>query len=207
MRLFGNISLAKIRFESDNPARRFIEKAEQSLNRATGLTNQLQTFAKGGVPATEAGEALLGGGRKGEQVKKTEISRRMRILLMDDEEMVREVVPEMLGVCGFDVETANDGGEALEKYRQAMGSGNRFDGVVMDLTVPGGRGGKEAVGKLREIDPGAMAIVSSGYAEDPIMSGYREYGFQGVIAKPFKIEKLRRELQRVFDIETVEKRN
>jgi PAS domain S-box-containing protein len=358
MGLFGNISLAKMKLAADNPARGFIEKAEQSLERATGLTNQLLTFAKGGAPLREevslpelveqtvqfdlsgssvkavfetapdlwkasvdrgqmhqvfsnltinARQAMEEGGiltiamdnceiasfdavglpsgkylkitvadqgrgidrqylgkifdpyfttrqggrglglattysiiakhgglievdsevgrgttftlylpalETGETApvvsketleKKAEVAKRLRILLMDDEEMVRQVVQEMLEVLDFDVETAVDGADALEKYRQAMVMSSPFDGVIMDLTIPGGMGGKVAVQKLLEIDPDAKAIVSSGYADDPIMAGYGEYGFKGVIAKPYKIDEMQKELARIFAVRAAEK--
>jgi CheY-like chemotaxis protein len=113
---------------------------------------------------------------------------RGRVLIMDDEEIIREVAGELLSCMGCEVETANDGAEALEKYKMAHDAGEPFDAVIMDLTVPGGMGGKEAVKKLLEIDPGAKAIVSSGYSNDPIMARFREYGFCEVILKPYTVK-------------------
>jgi nitrogen-specific signal transduction histidine kinase/ActR/RegA family two-component response regulator len=350
MGLFGNISLAKMKLEADNPALPFIENAEKSLERATGLTNQLLTFAKGGVPVREevslpelvkqtiefdlsgrpvkavfetapelwkvnvdrrqmhqvfsnltinAMQAMPEGGfltismenielfpggvaglpagkylkikmadqgagideghldkifdpyfttkqdgrglglatvysiisRHGGSIEvasvvgvgttftlylpamesvdamptaggkpddKVEMSKRARILVMDDEDMVRDVVREMLEFFGFDVETAADGTAALKSYRQASEAGSRFDCVIMDITIPGGMGGKEAVRRLLEMDAGAKAIVSSGYAEDPVMAGYNEYGFKGAIAKPYRMDQLKKEIDRVL---------
>lgn len=354
MGLFGNISLAKMKLADDAPARVFIEKAEKSLERATGLTNQLLTFAKGGVPVREevslpelvkqtvefdlsgspvkavfetapelwkvnvdrrqmhqvfsnlainARQAMPEGGMltvlmknsglspgekeglpAGRYIKitvkdqgcgieeqnldkifdpyfttkhdgrglglattysiiskhdglidvdsevgrgttftvylpaaesggqtsalegKKEVengkgSKQMHVMIMDDEEMVRDVVGEMLEISGFEVERAADGAVALELYRKAMETGSRFDGVIMDITIPGGMGGKEAVRKLLDMDPDAKAIVSSGYADDPIMAAYKEYGFSGAIAKPFRLDALKNELVRVLGIE------
>jgi two-component system cell cycle sensor histidine kinase/response regulator CckA len=113
-----------------------------------------------------------------------------KILVMDDEEMVREVLGRILARLGYEAEFAGDGGEAIEKFVQAHGSGQRFAGVILDLTVPGGLGGKETMARLLEIDPGTKGIVSSGYADDPIMADFQEYGFSGVIAKPYKISEL-----------------
>jgi PAS domain S-box-containing protein len=113
-----------------------------------------------------------------------------RILVMDDEEDVSEVAAEMLQHLGYQVKTTKDGGEAVNAYRQALDEGEPFAGVITDLTVPAGMGGKETVRRLLEIDPQAKVIVSSGYANDPIMSEYASYGFKGVIPKPYKLEEL-----------------
>jgi CheY-like chemotaxis protein len=113
-----------------------------------------------------------------------------RILVMDDEEIIRDVLSSMLEFLGYEVEFSLDGQDALDKYREAMQGDKRFDAIIMDLTIPGGKGGKEAIHDLREIDPRVRAIVSSGYSNDPVMSNFTEYGFTGVVKKPFKIEEL-----------------
>ncbi|MHC1744700.1 MAG: response regulator [Syntrophobacteraceae bacterium] len=112
------------------------------------------------------------------------------ILVMDDEAVIRSVVGDMLGHLGYSVAFAEDGSEAIEIYRKALSSGKSFDGVIMDLTVEGGMGGKEAIQKLRIIDPNVKAVVSSGYSHDPIMSHFKEYGFCGVLDKPYKLSDL-----------------
>lgn len=121
-----------------------------------------------------------------------------RALIMDDEEMVRSVLSSLLKHMGFDTELAADGEEAIDLYNKAMESGRPFDVVIMDLTVPGGMGGKEAIKKLVEIDPGVKAIVSSGYSDDPIMSKYTEYGFVGMVGKPYKVKELSDQLLSVI---------
>ncbi len=113
-----------------------------------------------------------------------------RILVMDDEEVIRKMLYTMLNLAGYEVEVTCDGAEALHKYAQAQESGQPFDIVIMDLTIPGGMGGKEAVKKMLEIDPDAKVIVSSGYATDPIMSEYKKYGFSAVITKPYSVNQL-----------------
>lgn len=123
---------------------------------------------------------------------------RGRILVMDDEEGVREAVGAMLKHLGYKVDFAIDGNEAIEKYRIARKSGRSFDLLIMDLSVPGGLGGKEAVSRLLEIYPDVKAIVSSGYSNDPVMSEYRKYGFMGVITKPYKIDELSKTIQEVI---------
>lgn len=122
----------------------------------------------------------------------------MRILLMDDERLVREAAGRMLQRLGHAVVSARDGTEAIDLFRRAAGDGTGFDLVIMDLTIPGGMGGEEAITLLREIDPGVRAIVSSGYSIDPVMANFREFGFDGFIPKPYRLEEMRRAISRVL---------
>ena len=117
-----------------------------------------------------------------------------RILFMDDEEMIRHVTGEILGTLGYEVEFAREGAEAIERYRKAREEGRPFDAVIMDLTISGGMGGKDAIRKLIELDPSVKAIVSSGYSNDPVMSHYTDYGFKDVIVKPYTSAELSRKL-------------
>ncbi|GAB4362618.1 MAG: hypothetical protein Kow00128_02510 [Deltaproteobacteria bacterium] len=121
-----------------------------------------------------------------------------RVLVMDDEEMVRTVAVEILHSLGYETEAVEDGECAVAAYREAMERGDPFDAVLMDLTVPGGMGGKEAIRKIRDLDPKVRAIVSSGYSNDPVMASFREYGFAGRIAKPYRIADLGRVLREVL---------
>ena len=121
-----------------------------------------------------------------------------RILVMDDEELVREIVSNMLTEMGYEVTTAIDGTQAIEMYKEAMGSGNPYDAAIIDLTVPGGMGGKETIQRLTEIDPEIKAIVSSGYSNDPIMAKFGEYGFRDFIVKPYKTRELSVIMHRVI---------
>ena len=139
--------------------------------------------------------------RKDIQQKKDDtviIGGKGKILVMDDEEIVREVLGAMLVSIGYGVEYATNGEEAVELYRVAKGSGAPFDAVILDLTIPGGMGGKKAMQGLLKIDPGVKAIVSSGYSNDPVMADFREYGFSGVAAKPYKIKQLSETLHNVI---------
>lgn len=121
-----------------------------------------------------------------------------RILIMDDEEPVRGVLIQMLAHCGYEAEGAGDGAQALDLYRQALEAGRPYHAVIMDLTIPGGMGGRETMEKLLELVPKVKAIVSSGYATDPVMANFRQYGFSGVVTKPYQIGELSRVLHQVL---------
>ena len=112
------------------------------------------------------------------------------ILVMDDEDVIRECVEELLTHLGYQVELVKNGEEAIALYKAAQSVGQSFDLLILDLTIRGGMGGKETIKKLLEIDPNVKALVSSGYSTDPAMSNFRKYGFCGVITKPYNIEEL-----------------
>ncbi len=121
-----------------------------------------------------------------------------RVLIMDDEELIREIASEILMFTGYEVESCADGKEALRLYKAARKENTPFHAVILDLTVPGGMGGKETAAQLLRIDPGAVLIVSSGYSNDPVIANYREYGFSGAINKPFDADALAMELDRLI---------
>lgn len=121
-----------------------------------------------------------------------------RVLFMDDEQMIRDLACQMIRYLGYEVECVADGEEVIKLYSRVDKSKKAFDVVIMDLTVPGKMGGKKAIQKLKEIDPEVRAIVSSGYYNDPIMSNFKEYGFKGVVVKPYKIEELSKVLHEVL---------
>ncbi len=120
-----------------------------------------------------------------------------RVLVMDDEPSLRDVLKRTLNKLGSEVEVAKNGGEAIQLYGTAMKTGQPFDIVFLDLTVPGGMGGKQTVVRLRELDPQVKAVVCSGYSNDPILSNYQEYGFWDVLTKPFHMADLEKVLRRV----------
>ena len=129
------------------------------------------------------------------------VSRRgagQRVLLMDDERMILDVAGEMLSYMGFSVATAASGEEALEVYRRAQREGRPFSLVILDLTVPGGMGGEETIQRLRRMDPSVRAVVSSGYSNNPVMANHRRWGFNGVVAKPYRIEQLQAVVEEVL---------
>jgi PAS domain S-box-containing protein len=121
-----------------------------------------------------------------------------RILIVDDEEAIRALVEFTLERLGYQVTQAESAVGGVEIYRQKLDAGERFDVVILDLTLPGGMGGKEALKKLIEIDPTVNAIVSSGYAMDATMSRYQDFGFRGVIAKPYEAAELGRIVHEVI---------
>ena len=123
---------------------------------------------------------------------------RGRVLIMDDEELVRSVAGDILSDLGYDVAYARDGKEAIEAYLKAEREQKAFDVVIMDLTVPGGMGGKDAVKNLRAVAPDAKVIVSSGYSRDPIMAEYEKHGFCGVVCKPYDAVEISGEISKVM---------
>ena len=121
-----------------------------------------------------------------------------KILIMDDEDFIREIATEILQYLGYQVENCVDGRKAVERFQEARESNTPFSAVILDLTVPGGIGGKEAASLILEIDPDAVLIVSSGYSNDPVIANYHLYGFRGVISKPFDAGTLVAELERLI---------
>jgi len=121
-----------------------------------------------------------------------------RILLMDDEDLIREIATEILRFAGYQVESCINGSEAVELYRAAWEQGVPYAAVILDLTIPGAMGGKEAASLLLNINPNALLIVSSGYSNDPVVADYRRYGFSGSVSKPFDVKGLLAELGRLI---------
>ena len=121
-----------------------------------------------------------------------------RVLVMDNEEIVTKAVLRMLKALGYDCVCAADGEEALRLYREAAGGPGAFKAVIMDLTIPGGMGGAEAVKKLLEFDPRAKVVVSSGYSDDNILAGYSAAGFSAALSKPYRYEELAELLEKLL---------
>ena len=113
-----------------------------------------------------------------------------RILMMDDEAAIRILVQRTLERDGFVVESAADGAEAVRRYQAAQTQGVPFAAVILDLTIPGGMGGRETLAQLKRLDPAVKALVSSGYSTDAAMASYREIGFAGVVSKPYRPQDL-----------------
>lgn len=159
--------------------------AESHVGEGTKLSVYLPAYRD--VTHSEEAPGVMASGKK------------YKILYMDDEVALREIVGQMLDYLGFDAAFAADGAEAVSLYAEALASAKPFDLVIMDLTIPGGMGGKEAVKKIHAINPEARTIVSSGYAEDPILHNFKKYGFSGAIAKPFDVQALGKIIKNVME--------
>jgi PAS domain S-box-containing protein len=123
-----------------------------------------------------------------------------KVLIMDDDVIVRTVVETLLKKAGYSPVGVSNGTQTLEIYTEALSQNEPFLVTIMDLTIPGGMGGKETVRKLREIDPRARVIAFSGYSNDPIFTDFKQYGFDGVLAKPFSIQEFMRAIGSVLQI-------
>jgi CheY-like chemotaxis protein len=121
-----------------------------------------------------------------------------RILVMDDEEIVRLVARHMAEELGYEVSLAENGEQAIEMFLEAMAANRPFDVVILDLTVRGGMGGKDTLTKMAALEPSVRAIVSSGYSSDDILSHYKDFGFQNILIKPYEAETLGRMLHELL---------
>ncbi|HAA05024.1 MAG TPA: hypothetical protein DCE18_16885 [Syntrophobacteraceae bacterium] len=157
---------------------------DSKLNKGTAVIIHLPALAPGGETRT------------GKQPD-ARVSAK-RILVMDDEETVRDVIAKLLAHLGYQAVLVSNGSDALAAYQESFAIGSPFAAVIMDLTIPGGMGGLETIRRLLALDPGAKAIISSGYCNDPVMQNYGAYGFQGVVAKPYKLQELRRALKKIL---------
>src|SRR5438477_5263127 len=160
---------------------------ESEVNKGSTFTLYLPAAAHVAVPE-ETGYAGV-----------KELSGTGRVLIVDDEEVIRTLVEFTLTHLGYKVCSAATALEGVELYRQKLQAGERFDCVILDLTLPGGMGGRDALKLLLEIDPSVNAIVSSGYAMDATMSHYQDFGFRGVITKPYEAAELGRTVREVIE--------
>jgi CheY-like chemotaxis protein len=117
---------------------------------------------------------------------------------MDDEPMIRDLLHELLEHLGYTAECVQDGTEAIAAYQRAQMAGQPFAAVILDYTIPGGMGGLDTIAHLRALDPQVKALISSGYANKPLMADWASYGFSGVMAKPYTIKQLREALHKML---------
>lgn len=124
-----------------------------------------------------------------------------RILIMDDEEAILDLVPAQLSRFGYRTTVARDGEEAIALYKEAASRNDPFAVVIMDLTIPGGLGGRETIARLHEYDPLVKAVVSSGYSMDPVVANFRQYGFAGILTKPYTAKEMSEIIKKVLSAE------
>lgn len=221
--LLGNISLARLYTPKASQAFKFLKHAEDSHTTAIELKDQLVAFATGDPAAWEAMAASnlfrnldlttvgalqvkaeqnrsdgLSGSREREAVEKLAVKNLppigARILVMDDEPAVLDIATEFLQYVGYRVDGVVNGDEAIQAYQRAVTSGDPYQAVILDLFINAGMGGKEAMERLREIDPQVKAIVSSGNAGDPLITHYSTHGFAASLLKPYRLERLQETL-------------
>jgi PAS domain S-box-containing protein len=123
---------------------------------------------------------------------------RHRVLIMDDQASIRTLAANMLETLGYDTEVVEGGSAAVERFQRALESGHPFDVVLLDLSVPGDLGGREAIDRLGSLDPGVKTILMSGFAQDPVVTQFRSFGFNAVITKPFTLQELSTTLHSVI---------
>lgn len=166
---------------------------ESVLNTGTVVTIYLPAVRPSVLPASAAAAAPPAREEQsptGASAARTWSGKKQRILVMDDEEAIRALIDTMLTMLGYEVVQAADGDTALALHAEAAAKDQRFDLVIMDLTIPGGMGGREAIRRLREVDHDVYAIVSSGYSNDPVMAHYAAHGFNAVLPKPYMMQEL-----------------
>ena len=169
-----------------------IIKNHHGLLRVESIVGQGTTFSIL-IPATET---LIA---ESENDKDSEFTGEGKILLMDDDFNVRDMFIHITKNLGFDVDSASHGEEAIQIFRNFQKSGEKYKFVLLDITIPGGMGGKETIIKLREIDPDVKAIATSGYSEDSINTHFKEFGFNGFLSKPFKVKEFKKLINDVIE--------
>ncbi len=163
-----------------------------------GTTAQVYLPAQGGpVRATTTGSLRPAGGPVAEPLPQPD--QKKRVLLMDDEQMILDIVSRMLTHLGYEVSTCTNGAQAIAAFAKAKSNGQPFDVCVMDLVIPNGVGGQDAVHTIRKIDEHAKVIASSGHLEHPAMVDYKKFGFVAVLEKPYKLEKLQQVIDAVIE--------
>lgn len=179
-----------------------------TVNSEPGVGTTVQLYLPAKPPKDQGDEAAHPPEKKPSQATRTSKPRMQpgdgdplrskKILVMDDEEMLRQLAEHMLKRLGYEAVSVKDGHEAIQQYGRGMESGEPFDVVILDLTVKGGMGGREAVKSLLRMDPRVRAVVSSGYFNDPVLTSYENYGFCGAMPKPYQKDDLERVLAKAL---------
>ncbi len=202
--ILGNVTLAKMDSDQISEQYESLDESEIACSRARELTSRLLTISKNISKNTEIYQTIV---KKDDdkslncvEIKAEEeiISGQGRVLVLDDKTSIRSTTKKMITRLGYSVETASNLEESLEKYKESMKNNNKFDVVILDLSELGGLGG---FGSLiwRKIDPKINAIVSSGYANDPIFKQFKQHGFHGALKKPYNISQLSKALYEVLN--------
>jgi CheY-like chemotaxis protein len=121
-----------------------------------------------------------------------------KVLLMDDEQIIRDVTHEILQFLNYEVMSAREGIEAVDLYKKEKMAGHPFDMVILDLSIPHGLGGKETIDLLRNFDPAIKAVISSGFTDDPVVKDFSHYGFSERLTKPYNIHEMKNLLEKVI---------
>ena len=121
-----------------------------------------------------------------------------KVLLMDDEQIIRDVTHEILQFLNYEVMSAREGIEAVDLYKKEKMAGHPFDMVILDLSIPNGLGGKETIDLLRNFDPAVKAVISSGFTDDPVVKDFSHYGFSERLTKPYNIHEMKNLLEKVI---------
>lgn len=189
----ANIQLARRSCTREKEVCRHLDDAETSILRARDYSVQLLEPLK---DREESGGAVppVSHAHSRPRDKKKGAAAGYRILLMDDEDAILSATSDMLSFLGHTVTVARSGEEAIELYRKAQATDSPFDVVILDITVPGGIGAEGTLPRLREIDPGVRAIISSGYATHPLLVNFAASGFAAALIKPYGFKELEESL-------------
>ncbi|MBF0225951.1 MAG: response regulator [Desulfobacterales bacterium] len=179
----GNISYALSQINENEELFEVLSDVQDGANQAKKLTQRLITFAEGDTPI---------------KTTKFDFKKSGKILVMDDQEAILKLTGRLLNYMGYEAAFAKDGEQVIKIYQEALKSGNPFDVVILDLTIPEKMGGIETIKELLKIDPKVKALVSSGYSIDPVMANFQDYGFCGALPKPYTKKQLSETLNQIL---------
>ncbi|HEV8544011.1 MAG TPA: response regulator [Verrucomicrobiae bacterium] len=196
--VFGHVSLLRETSNLPVEVRDRVALMEQSALRARQLAFDLFPPSDGSPPRSSLPVAPPPVKSKREPAKVWPRGSG-RVLVMDDEEPIRVLLGAILQHFGYEATTVADGTEAIREYKKALDTGKPYKAVIMDLAIPIGMGGREAIGELQNLDANVRAIISSGYSDDPAFVHFRKHGFTGRVAKPYRVEDVGKVLNEVLN--------